>query len=456
MRKRKEFDSIGPINVPADKYWGASTQRSKKYFDIGEIQVRPELIKSIAIIKKSAAIVHKKSGQINPKIANAIIKASNEVITGKLMDNFPLKVWQTGSGTQTNMNVNEVIANLVKKNSGFTIHPNDDVNMSQSSNDTFPTAMHIAAYKMIIHETLPALEKLRLAFVRKSDSFSDIVKIGRTHLMDATPITLGQEFSTYALQIEYGIKSLKSSLEHLSDLPIGGTAVGTGVNSPIGYDQLVVDKINEFTSLSFRVSKNKCEAIATHDAFVEVHGALKQIAISLYKIANDIRLLASGPRCGIGEITLPANEPGSSIMPGKINPTQCEAITMLCAQIFGNDSAISFACSQGQFQLNVFKPMIAFNFLFSARILADGCNVFTEKCVNGIDANKVQIKKNLNNSLMLITALNSHIGYDNAAKIAKEAYASNLSLKEAAIKLNLLTESEFDNWVNPNDMISPK
>ena len=454
---REEFDSLGKVLVPNDKLWGAQTQRSIDNFKIGNPGSMPiEIVRAYSILKKSAAYANHELSSLSKEKKELIEIACNQIESGEYDNHFPLVVWQTGSGTQTNMNVNEVIANLVKKNSGFTIHPNDDVNMSQSSNDTFPTAMHIAAYKMIIHETLPALEKLRLAFVRKSDSFSDIVKIGRTHLMDATPITLGQEFSTYALQIEYGIKSLKSSLEHLSDLPIGGTAVGTGVNSPIGYDQLVVDKINEFTSLSFRVSKNKCEAIATHDAFVETHGALKQISISLYKIANDIRLLASGPRCGIGEITLPENEPGSSIMPGKINPTQCEAITMLCAQIFGNDSAIGFACSQGQFQLNVFKPLIAFNFLFSARILADGCNVFTEKCVNGIDANTVKIKENLNNSLMLITALNSHIGYDNAAKIAKEAHASNLSLKEAAIKLNLLTDSEFDNWVNPNEMISPK
>jgi len=328
--------------------------------------------------------------------------------------------------------------------------------MGQSSNDSFPTAMHIASYKILINHVIPALEKLKLSFYRKSESFKDIVKIGRTHLMDATPITLGQEFATYVSQLDYGIKNLKNTLLHLSELPIGGTAVGTGVNAPLGYDKLVVEKINHFTSLSFQPSINKFESIATHDAFVESHGALKQIAMSLYKIANDIRLLASGPRCGIGEIILPTNEPGSSIMPGKVNPTQCEAITMVCAQIFGNDSSISFAGSQGQFQLNVFKPMIAFNFLFSAQILGDACNSFAENCVNGIMANEEKIKDNLNNSLMLVTALNAHIGYDNAAKIAKQAYLTNTTLKQAAVKLGFLTDLEFDKLVNPKKMINPK
>ena len=354
------------------------------------------------------------------------------------------------------MNVNEVIANLVKQNSGFVIHPNDDVNMSQSSNDTFPTAMHIAAYKMIVDKLLPALEKLKLSLNRKSESFNDIIKIGRTHLMDATPLTLGQEFSTYVSQVDFGIKAIKNTLSHLSQLSIGGTAVGTGINAPIGFDKKVIDKINDFTSFSFQISNNKFEGIATHDAFIEAHGALKQVAMSLYKIANDIRLLSSGPRCGIGEIILPSNEPGSSIMPGKVNPTQCEAITMVCAQVFGNDTAISFAGSQGQFQLNVFKPMIAFNFLFSTRILSDACNSFVEKCINGIEANTQKIEENLNNSLMLVTALNSHIGYDNAAKIAKHAYDTSTTLKLAAISLGFLTESEFDQLVDPKSMISPK
>ena len=454
---REEFDSLGKVLVPENKMWGAQTQRSVDNFKIGPAGSMPiEIIRAYAVLKKAAANANCTLSDLSKDKKELIELACDQILSGQYDEHFPLVVWQTGSGTQTNMNINEVISNIARKNSGFQIHPNDDVNKSQSSNDTFPTAMHIAAYKKIINHTLPALEKLKLALTRKAKVFSDIVKIGRTHLMDATPLTLGQEFSTYVSQLEFGIKSLKNSLEHLAILPIGGTAVGTGINAPKSFDDLVVKHINEFTSMSFKVSINKFEGIAAHDAFVETHGALKQIASSLYKIANDIRLLSSGPRCGIGEILLKANEPGSSIMPGKVNPTQCEAVTMVCAQIFGNDVAINYGNSQGQFQLNVFKPMIAFNFLFSARILADGCNVFTEKCVNGICANTVKIKENLNNSLMLITALNSHIGYDNAAKIAKEAYASNLSLKEAAIKLNLLTEGEFDNWVNPNDMISPK
>jgi fumarate hydratase class II len=454
---REEFDSLGKVLVPNDKLWGAQTQRSISNFDIGDSASIPiEIIHAYAILKKSAAYANCELSVLSKEKKEVIEVACNQIESGEYDKHFPLVIWQTGSGTQTNMNVNEVISNLVKKNCGFTVHPNDDVNKSQSSNDTFPTAMHIAAYKIVINSILPALEKLKLAFLRKSESFSDIVKIGRTHLMDATPLTLGQEFSGYVAQIDYGIKSLKNTLDHLSYLPIGGTAVGTGINAPDGFDQLVVNKINEFTSFSFKASHNKFEGISSHDAFVETHGALKQIAMSLYKIANDIRLLSSGPRCGIGEIILPANEPGSSIMPGKINPTQCEAMTMVCAQVFGNDAAISFAGSQGQFQLNVFKPLIAFNFLFSARILADACNSFTEKCVNGIMANKDKITKNLNNSLMLVTALNSHIGYDNAAKIAKDAYVNNISLKESAVNLGFLTSSEFDQLVNPQNMTNSK
>ena len=454
---REEFDSLGKVLVPDDKLWGAQTQRSIDNFKIGFPASMPiEIIKAYAVLKKSAAYANCELSSLSEEKKEVIEVACNQIESGDYDDHFPLVIWQTGSGTQTNMNVNEVIANLVKQNCGFNIHPNDDVNMSQSSNDTFPTAMHISSYKMIISQTIPALEKLKLAFFRKVELFNDVVKIGRTHLMDATPVTVGQEFSTYVTQLDNGIKALKNTLDHLSELPIGGTAVGTGINAPKGYDQLVVNKINEFTSLSFKVADNKFAAIATHDAFVESHGALKQIAVSLYKIANDIRLLASGPRCGIGEIQLPANEPGSSIMPGKVNPTQCEAMTMVCAQVFGNDSAIGFAGSQGQFQLNVFKPMIVYNFLLSARILADACNSFTEKCINGLNINKQKINSNLNNSLMLVTALNAHIGYDSAAKIAKHAYANNTTLKQAAIELGFLTDSEFDKLVDPRDMISPK
>ena len=450
---REEFDSLGKILVPDDKLWGAQTQRSINNFQIGEPFSMPiEIIKSYAILKKSAAYANFELSCLSKEKKEIIELACNQIETGEFDDHFPLVIWQTGSGTQTNMNINEVISNLVKKNCGISIHPNDDVNKSQSSNDTFPTAMHIAAYKIIVNQVLPALEKLKLSFFRKSEIFADVVKIGRTHLMDATPLTLGQEFSCYVSQLDFGIKNLKNSLKHLSQLPIGGTAVGTGINAPAGFDELIVKKINDFTSCSFEAADNKFEGIATHDAFVETHGALKQIAISIYKIANDIRLLASGPRCGIGELILKPNEPGSSIMPGKVNPTQCEAMTMVCAQIFGNDSAISFAASQGQFQLNVFKPVIAFNFLFSARILADACNSFTENCINSIEPNKTRITENLNNSLMLITCLNSHLGYDNCAKIAKLAHTNNLSLKQASVELGFLTELEFDTLVDPKKM----
>ncbi len=450
---REEFDSLGKILVPNDKLWGAQTQRSVNNFQIGEPFSMPiEIIRAYAILKKFAAYANNELSCLSNEKKEIIELACNQIEAGEFDDHFPLVIWQTGSGTQTNMNINEVIANLVKKNCGITVHPNDDVNKSQSSNDTFPTAMHIAAYKIIVNKVLPALEKLKLSFYRKSELFSDIVKIGRTHLMDATPLTLGQEFSCYVSQLDFGIKALKSSLQHLSQLPIGGTAVGTGINAPEGFDKLIVKKINDFTSFSFEHSDNKFEGIAAHDAFVETHGALKQIAIALYKIANDIRLLASGPRCGIGELILTPNEPGSSIMPGKVNPTQCEAMTMVCAQVFGNDSAISFSASQGQFQLNVFKPVIAFNFLFSARILADACNSFTENCINSIEPNRTRIKENLNNSLMLVTCLNSHLGYDNCAKIAKLAHANNISLKQASVELGFLTESEFDSLVDPKKM----
>ncbi len=450
---REEFDSLGKILVPDDKLWGAQTQRSINNFQIGEPFSMPiEIIRSYAILKKSAAYANHELSCLSKEKKEIIELACNQIETGEFDDHFPLVIWQTGSGTQTNMNINEVISNLVKKNCGISIHPNDDVNKSQSSNDTFPTAMHIAAYKIIINQVLPALEKLKLSFFRKSELFSDVVKIGRTHLMDATPLTLGQEFSCYVSQLDFGIKNLKQSLKHLSQLPIGGTAVGTGINAPAGFDELIVKKINDFTSCSFETADNKFEGIATHDAFVETHGALKQLAISIYKIANDIRLLSSGPRCGIGELILKPNEPGSSIMPGKVNPTQCEAMTMVCAQIFGNDSAIGFAASQGQFQLNVFKPVIAFNFLFSARILADACNSFTENCINSIEPNRTRITENLNNSLMLITCLNSHLGYDNCAKIAKLAHTNNLSLKQASVELGFLTELEFDKLVDPKKM----
>ncbi|MDC0189483.1 class II fumarate hydratase [Flavobacteriales bacterium] len=450
---REEFDSLGKVLVPDNKMWGAQTQRSIDNFKIGPAGSMPiEMIRAYAVLKKAAANANCNLSDLSKDKKELIELACDQILSGQYDEHFPLVVWQTGSGTQTNMNINEVISNIARNNSGFQIHPNDDVNKSQSSNDTFPTAMHIAAYKKIINHTLPALEKLKLALTRKAEVFSDVVKIGRTHLMDATPLTLGQEFFTYVSQLEFGIKSLKNSLEHLAILPIGGTAVGTGINTPKGFDDSVVKYINEFTSMSFKVSRNKFEGIAAHDAFVETHSALKQIASSLYKIANDIRLLSSGPRCGIGEILLKANEPGSSIMPGKVNPTQCEAVTMVCAQIFGNDVAINFGNSQGQFQLNVFKPMIAYNFLFSAQILGDACNSFTENCIVSIEPNNKRIQENLNNSLMLVTALNAHIGYDNAAKIAKEAHNNNITLKESALKLGYLTADQFDSLVDPKKM----
>ena len=459
MKLRKEFDSIGSINVPNDKYWGASTQRSKKYFDIGEFLVRPVLIKSIAIIKKSAAIVHKKDKQIETKIANAIIKASNEIIKGKLDDHFPLKVWQTGSGTQTNMNVNEVISNRAhiiegKKlgESEKTLSPNDDVNLSQSSNDSFPTAINIAAMKIITDNTLVNLKILRDSLNKKSKEFNKIVKIGRTHLMDATPITLGQEFSGYVAQINNGIKSINNAMDHLSELPIGGTAVGTELNTPKGFSKKVVENISKNSGLKFKESPNKFEGIASHDCIVEMHGALKTVAASIYKISNDIRLMGSGPRSGLGELILPANEPGSSIMPGKVNPTQCEAISMVCAQIIGNDVAVSFAGANGHFELNVFKPLFAYNIIESSKILGDACLSFAKNCIDGLKPNKKKIERFLNDSLMLVTALNSKIGYYKSAEIANKAYKEDITLKEACIQLNYLSEKEFDKYVNPERM----
>ncbi|MED5306904.1 MAG: class II fumarate hydratase [Bacteroidota bacterium] len=450
---REEYDSLGKVLVPETKLWGAQTQRSINNFKIGDPSSMPiEIIKAYAILKKAAAFANYELSVISKEKKELIEMACNMIEAGELDEHFPLVIWQTGSGTQTNMNLNEVISNVVKKNSGISIHPNDDVNKSQSSNDTFPTAMHIAAYKIIISHILPSLEKLKLSLIRKSKEFSDIVKIGRTHLMDATPLTLGQEFSCYASQIDFGIKAIKNSLNHMLILPIGGTAVGTGINAPKNFDKHVVEHINQFTSCSFIVSENKFEGIAAHDAFVESHSALKQVAISLNKIANDIRLLASGPRCGIGELKLKANEPGSSIMPGKVNPTQCEAVSMVCAQVFGNDSVIGFAASKGQFQLNVFKPVIAFNFIFSARILADACLSFTENCINTIEPDLDKINKNLNNSLMLITCLNEKLGYDNCAKIAKNAHEKNISLMESSSELGFLTNEEYKSLVDVKKM----
>ena len=461
MRKRKEFDSIGPINVPADKYWGASTQRSKKYFDIGEIRVRPELIKSIAIIKKSAAIVHKKNGQINPKIANAIIKASNEVITGKLMDNFPLKVWQTGSGTQTNMNVNEVISNRSiqilggKMGTKKPVHPNDHVNKSQSTNDVFPSAMHIAIAAETNKKLIPSLNNLNRELRIKSKKFKNIIKVGRTHLQDATPLTLGQEFSGYQSQIDESIKRVKNSLSEIYFLAQGGTAVGTGLNTKKNFDKKIVNEIKKITKMPFKIAKNKFAALSAHDAVVNFSGTLNTLAVSLTKIANDIRFLGSGPRAGYGELILPANEPGSSIMPGKVNPTQSEAVTMVCAKVIGNHNGITLAGSNGHFELNVYKPLIIDNALQSIDLLSDSINNFSKYCVKGIKADKEKIKYYMDNSLMMVTALAPHIGYDNAAKIAKNAIKNKSTLREEAIKSGLINNKDYNRLVNPTKMIKP-
>ncbi|NLL27282.1 MAG: class II fumarate hydratase [Bacteroidales bacterium] len=457
---RKEKDSLGIVEVPANAYWGAQTQRSKDNFKIGENQMPKEIIHSFAIVKKACALINNELNLLPKVKADLISLVCDEICSGKLADQFPLVVWQTGSGTQTNMNVNEVISNRAHEISGGSllddkksIHPNDDVNMSQSSNDTFPTAMNIAAYTMLVKHTIPALKKLKEAFEVKSKKFSNVVKSGRTHLMDATPITLGQEFSGYVSQIEHGISAIEKTLLHLSEIPIGGTAVGTGLNAPKDFDIKVAKKIADLTKLPFISSKNKFEALSAHDAIVEASGALKTMAVSLMHIANNIRLLASGPRCGISEITLPANEPGSSIMPGKVNPTQCEALSMVCAQVIGCDAAITVGGMQGHFQLNVFMPVMIYNFLLAARLIGDACISFNEKCVCGIEANMENINKNMNNSLMLVTALNTHIGYDKAAQIAKYAHENNTTLREAAIKLNLVQPDDFDKWVNPNEMI---
>ena len=461
MKFRKEFDSIGSINVPNDKYWGASTQRSKKFFDIGEFLVRPRLIKSIAIIKKAAAIVHKKERQIIPTISNAIIKASNEVINGKLNDHFPLKVWQTGSGTQTNMNVNEVIANRAieilggKKGSKKPVHPNDHVNKSQSTNDVFPTAMHIAIAIETKNKLIPSLEILNKELKKKVSQFKNIVKVGRTHLQDATPLSLGQEFSGYQSQLENCIVRIKSALNEIYYLAQGGTAVGTGINSKKGFDRKVINEIRKITKLPFKPTKNKFAALAAHDEIVNFSGTLNTAAVSLMKIANDIRFLGSGPRAGYGEIILPANEPGSSIMPGKVNPTQSEAVTMVCVKVIGNHNGITMAGSHGHFELNVFKPLIAHNILQSIDLLADSTKNFSMFCVKGIKADEVKIKKFLDNSLMLVTALAPYIGYDNSAKIAKLALKNKTTLKQEAIKSKLISEKNYDRIVNPKKMIYP-
>ena len=461
MKFRKEFDSIGSINVPNDKYWGASTQRSKKYFDIGEFLVRPILIKSIAIIKKAAAKVHLKEKQILPKISRAIISASNEIISGKLDNHFPLKVWQTGSGTQTNMNVNEVIANRAieilggKKGSKKPVHPNDHVNKSQSTNDVFPTAMHIAIAIETNNKLLPSLKLLNKELKKKVSEFKNIIKVGRTHLQDATPLSLGQEFSGYQSQIEESIKRIVKALDEIYMLAQGGTAVGTGINTKQNFDKKVINEIRKITKLPFKPTKNKFAALAAHDEIVNFSGTLNTSAVSLMKIANDIRFLGSGPRAGYGELILPANEPGSSIMPGKINPTQSEAVTMVCVKVIGNHNGITMAGSHGHFELNVFKPLIAHNILQSIDLLADSIKNFTSFCVKGIKADKSKIKEYLDNSLMLVTALAPVIGYDNSAKIAKLALKNKTTLKHEAIKSKLINEKDYDRIVNPKKMIYP-
>lgn len=462
MSIRIEKDTMGPVEVPSDKYWGAQTQRSINNFKIGGERNRMpiEIIKAFAILKKAAAFTNADLGVLTQDKAEIIAKVCDEILAGQHDDQFPLVIWQTGSGTQSNMNSNEVIAYRAHVLLGGSleddhkkIHPNDDVNKSQSSNDTFPTAMHIAAYKMIVETTIPGLERLRDTLKIKSEKFMNVVKIGRTHFMDATPLTLGQEFSGYVAQLDHGLRALNNTLAHLSELALGGTAVGTGLNTPKGYSELVAKKIAEFSGQPLITDPNKFEALAAHDAIVESHGALKQVAVSLMKIANDIRMLSSGPRSGIGEILIPENEPGSSIMPGKVNPTQVEAITMVAAQVMGNDVAISIGGSNGHFELNVFKPMMIANFLQSARLLGDAAVSFNDNCAIGIEPNRPFIKQHLENSLMLVTALNPHIGYENAAAIAKKAHKEGTSLREAAIGLGLLTNEQFDEWVKPEDMI---
>jgi fumarate hydratase class II len=459
---RMESDSFGEIAVPADHYWGAQTQRSLQNFDIGIEKMPAALVRALGVQKKASALVNMNLGVLDAKLGKAIVQAADEVIGGTLAGDFPLSVWQTGSGTQTNMNANEVIAGRANEilsgvRGGKTpVHPNDHVNMGQSSNDSFPTVMHIAAVETIHHDLVPALERLHAAMAEKSKAFDKYVKNGRTHFQDATPLTLGQEFSGYTKQIEYGIKRIKDTLPRLYQLAQGGTAVGTGINAKVGFDVKFAAQTAEITGLPFITAENKFEALAAHDALVEASGALNTIAVSLMKIANDIRMLGSGPRSGIGEILLPENEPGSSIMPGKVNPTQCEALTMVCAQVMGNHVAVSIAGSNGHFELNVFKPVIIYNVLQSIRLLTDAANSFTDHCVVGIEANEQRIKYLMENSLMLVTALNPHIGYDNAAKIAKKAHKEGSSLKEAGIALGLLTAEQFDQWVKPEDMIKPR
>lgn len=452
---------MGEVQVPADKYWGAQTERSRNNFKIGPAASMPkEIIEGFAYLKKAAAFANHELGVLPVEKRDAIGAVCDEILAGKLDDQFPLVIWQTGSGTQSNMNVNEVIANRAQVLAGGKIgegepvlKANDDVNKSQSSNDTFPTGMHIAAYKAVVEVTIPGVEKLRDTLQRKSEEFMHVVKIGRTHLMDATPITLGQELSGYVAQLNHGLKALKNTLAHLSELALGGTAVGTGLNTPAGYDVVVAKYIAEFTGLPFITAPNKFEALAAHDAIVESHGALKQLAVSLNKIANDIRMLASGPRSGIGEILIPENEPGSSIMPGKVNPTQCEALTMVAAQVMGNDVAITIGGTQGHYELNVFKPVMAANFLESARLIGDACVSFEEHCAIGIEPNYERIKELVDNSLMLVTALNTKIGYYKAAEIAQTAHKNNSTLKETAIALGYVTAEEFDQWVKPEEMV---
>ena len=462
MECRIEKDTMGIVRVPVDAYYGAQTQRSIENFEIAQdINRMPkEIIYAFAYLKKGAALANKDAGVLSAEKCDLIVRVCDEILAGRLDEAFPLVVWQTGSGTQTNMNVNEVIANRAHVLNGGkltdevkVLMANDDVNKSQSSNDTFPPAMHIAAYKMLRENTIPSLELLHRTLVMKSREFMPIVKIGRTHFMDATPLTLGQEFSGYAAQLEYGIQSIKNTLPHLAELALGGTAVGTGINTPENYGEKVAKKISELTDLPFVTAPNKFEALATHDAIVETHGALKGVAVSLMKIANDIRMLGSGPRAGIGEIRLPENEPGSSIMPGKVNPTQCEALTMIAAQVMGNDVAISVGGASGQFELNVYKPMIIYNFLHSARLIGDGCRSFNDHCAVGIQPVKETIKKHLDDSLMLVTALNPKIGYYKAASIAQKAFRENKSLKQAAVDSGLLTAEEFDEWVDPSGMV---
>ncbi len=462
MEYRIETDSMGEIKVPVDKYYGAQTARSLMNFKIGGERFPRELIRALGILKKAAALTNKELELLSADKANLIVKAADEVIEGKLDEHFPLVVWQTGSGTQTNMNANEVISNRAielaggEKGSKKPIHPNDDVNKAQSSNDTFPTAMHIAAVEEVHRRLIPMVTKLRDALGKKSEEFKDIIKIGRTHLMDATPLTLGQEFSGYVQQLTNGLERIDAALPHMYELALGGTAVGTGLNTHPDFAEKAAAKIAELTGKPFKSARNKFEALAAHDALVELSGVLKTIAASLMKIANDVRWLGCGPRCGIGELQLPENEPGSSIMPGKVNPTQSEAMTMVCVQVFGNDTAVNFAGASGNFELNVFKPVIIFNVLQSIKLIADACESFTDNCVVGIEANEKNIKKNLDNSLMLVTSLNPHIGYDNAAKVAKKAHKEHTTLKEAAVELGLLTAEKFDEVVRPEKMIGPK